>query len=370
MIRFGWLSIVLLIGAVQGAVVAGLLFARPHNRTANRLLGAFLLAFVAQIVPYIIGFAGFYEAYPWLSFAPFAITLAYGPLLYLYVVRITGDGLPRRWWMHFIPALVQAAYYLVIFPQPLAFKDAYDVRIHERFVDPAEALLTAVSLVAYLVASFRRFGNYDRWLREATSDPARFGIAWLFRYLVLFAGTVALKIGFEAYSWFVHQLSYYTFFWLYAVFAALAYYLALEGWRTAQAVYPLPAASADPPPAVNVEAEALAWRGTVIAAGYWRDPDLSLASLAERMHLSSGQISRLVNDGLGQNFSETINRMRVEAVQERLRDPSEKRDVLELAFDCGFNSKASFNRSFKTFTGTTPTQFRASATGEPRLAGK
>jgi len=95
------------------------------------------------------------------------------------------------------------------------------------------------------------------------------------------------------------------------------------------------------------------------------NPDISLASLAERMQLSSGQISRLVNDGLAQNFSEAINRMRVEAVQERLRDPSEKRDVLELAFDCGFNSKASFNRSFKTFTGTTPTQFRTSAAGSP-----
>ena len=75
-IRFGWLSFTLAIGALQGLVVATLLAFRRENREANLLLSAFLAAFVARIVPFIIGFAGFYEAYPWLSFAPFGITLA------------------------------------------------------------------------------------------------------------------------------------------------------------------------------------------------------------------------------------------------------------------------------------------------------
>jgi AraC-like DNA-binding protein len=69
-------------------------------------------------------------------------------------------------------------------------------------------------------------------------------------------------------------------------------------------------------------------------------------------------ISRLVNEGLGQTFNETINRMRVAAVQERLRDPAESRDLLTIGLDSGFSSKASFNRSFKRYAAETPSAYR------------
>lgn len=370
MIRFGWLSIVLLIGAVQGAVVAGLLLGRATNRTANRLLGAFLLAFVLQIVPYIIGFAGFYMAYPWLSFAPFSITLVYGPLLYLYVARITADGLPARWWVHLIPGALQATYYLVVFAHPLPFKNDWDLRIQEPFVDPVESLLTFLSLGGYLVAAILRYRRYERWLRDETSDPDLYSLSWVRTFLVLFTATVVLDAGFETYSRFVQHLTYLRFFWLYAWYAALAYYLALEGWRNAGRAYPQPLivapAAAPPPeirkPAFDLAAAAEEFRERLIASDHWRDPGLTLPLLAERMAISPTQISRFVNDGLGQNFTETVNRIRVQAVQERLRDPAETRDILTLALDAGFNSKASFNRCFRAFTETTPTEFRNSVT--------
>src|SRR5471030_123987 len=199
MVHFGWLSIVLLLGAAQGAVVSALLFARTPNRVANSILGAFLLLFVARIVPYIIGFAGFYDRYPWLSFAPFGITLAVGPLLYMYVVRITTDRLPGRWWLHLVPAAVQLAYYLSVFFQPLTFKNDFNARIHRPFIDPAESLLLFVSLTAYLIAAIVRYRRYEVWLRDSTSDPLLYSVSWLRTFLILFTVTVALNSGFEAY---------------------------------------------------------------------------------------------------------------------------------------------------------------------------
>jgi hypothetical protein len=52
-------------------------------------------------MPYVIGYAGFYDAYPWLSFAPFDLGLATGPLLYLYVRRLAMPALPPRWELAF-----------------------------------------------------------------------------------------------------------------------------------------------------------------------------------------------------------------------------------------------------------------------------
>lgn len=365
-IRFGWLSIVLLFGVVQALVVTALLLGRRENRTANRLLAALTFAFSLRIVPYVIGYAGFYDAYPWLSFAPFALTLGYGPLIYLYVRRLTEDGLPRRWWLHLAPVVVQCAYDVAVFVQPLPFKNAWDAGVHERWIDPTETLLTYLSLGAYLVAAARRYRAYQRWLNDATSGGEH-RLVWLRTFLLLFALTLVLSAAFDAYSAFVHRLNYFNMFGLYAWYAALAYYLGLEGWRNAGRAYPQPAgtlrdASPMPPPATAPDWNALgiAWRQRVEAGGYWRDPDLTLASLAASLEMSPAAVSRCVNEGLRQNFNEAINGMRVAAVEERLADPNERRDLLAIAFEAGFNSKASFNRSFKAVTGLTPSEFRRS----------
>ncbi|HXM07559.1 MAG TPA: AraC family transcriptional regulator, partial [Candidatus Acidoferrum sp.] len=290
---------------------------------------------------------------------PFGITLAYGPLLYLYVARITSDGLPRYWWTNLLPAAVQLAYYCVVFVQTLPFKNAFDGRIHEPIVDPVETVLTLVSLCAYLYAAWVQYVRYERWLAQSKS-AARVGeLRWLRTFLIVFSATIVFDAGFEAYSQLIHRLSYLQFFALYLWFAAVAYYLALEGWRNSSRTYVLPKLRTSvKKSALVTEAEAALWLDTVRRTEYWRDPELTLPLLAERMQIAQGQISRFVNDGLGVNFSETINRLRVDAVADRLRDPTESRDILTIAFDCGFNSKASFNRAFKQYTTVTPTACR------------
>ena len=80
--------------------------------------------------------------------------------------------------------------------------------------------------------------------------------------------------------------------------------------------------------------------------------------MAERLGVSEGYLSRALNQGLGVNFNEFVNRMRVEAVTRAMSDPAESRPVLAIALECGFSSKASFNRAFKAATGATPTELR------------
>lgn len=116
-----------------------------------------------------------------------------------------------------------------------------------------------------------------------------------------------------------------------------------------------------------------AWLAQVEASGLWRDPQLTLARLAARTHTSPSWISRAVNQEIGQNINEAINRMRVRYVAERLRDRDEEREPLDIAVEAGFSSKASFYRCFKAFTGTTPSAYRhlalaASASSSPSNA--
>jgi AraC-like DNA-binding protein len=251
-------------------------------------------------------------------------------------------------------------YYVVIFVQPLPFKNAYDGRIHDPYVEPFETGLMFLSLVAYLSAALRRYSTYRCWLLDNTSAADEHGLFWLRNFLVLFSLTVLFNVAFELYSALVRHLNYFDLFPLYVWYAALVDYLALEGWRNSGRPFPQPMSGVVPldTKTVDWEGQAKAWSDRVLENEYWRDPDLTLASLAERMNLSPSYISRLVNEGLDQNFNEVINRMRVAWALNVLRDANDRRDVLEIGLDSGFSSKASFNRSFKTFTGTTPTAVR------------
>lgn len=113
-IRFGPWSTTLGLGALFGLVVAMLLLGARRNRSANRLLAALILVLVLLLMPYVIGFAGFYDAYPGLSFAPFGWALAIGPLLYLHVLRQTSSRLPPGWGWHLLPVAVKIVYTTVV----------------------------------------------------------------------------------------------------------------------------------------------------------------------------------------------------------------------------------------------------------------
>jgi AraC-like DNA-binding protein len=128
--------------------------------------------------------------------------------------------------------------------------------------------------------------------------------------------------------------------------------------RHAALVYPVP--SAVPAVEGDTAAPGAEWAAAgaeclerIRAGGWWRDPQLTLSRLAARLDTSPAALSRTLNLGLGQSFNEVINRLRVEGVQAALRDGSSL-DLVQLGFDAGFNSKASFQRAFRRYAGTTP----------------
>lgn len=90
----------------------------------------------------------------------------------------------------------------------------------------------------------------------------------------------------------------------------------------------------------------------------YRNGRMSLDSLAERLGLQPHQLSAIVNSRLGRSFTELVADHRVEEVKKRLSDPAEKANILNIAYDAGFGTKASFNRIFKERTGLTPSDFR------------
>ncbi len=359
MITFGVLSISLLAGTLQGLVLAVLLWRSPANRAANRWLALLILAVAALIIPYIIGFAGFYDAWPWLSFAPFSYTLAFGPLLWLHAASLTGRA-PALVWPHFVAVAVQFAADALVFPLPLATKNWWDGVAMAPIIAPVLRVASFVSLAVYGRLAWVAWADYRRWLGENVTDAVDFNPDWLRNFLLALGLVGLVWLGFFIANLRDPARDYFDQFWLYLIFSGLVIYLGVEGWRHAAMRYPQPTPTPELPPPAGKDWAALGRRfeAEIEAQALWQDPDLTAASLARALGTNANYLARAFNEGLGLNFNALINRRRVRAVQAWLADPAETRAILTMAMDAGFRSKASFNRAFAEHAGMTPSQAR------------
>lgn len=89
----------------------------------------------------------------------------------------------------------------------------------------------------------------------------------------------------------------------------------------------------------------------------FRDPELSLNSLAQQLDISLSQLSEYLNTVRKVNFHQFVGRYRIEAAQ-RLLSENPKMTVIEAAFEVGYNTLSSFNRMFRAITGKAPREFR------------
>ena len=363
MIVFGPMSITLLICALQGLLLAGLLLNARRNKAANRWLALLIVAVAALMTPYIIGYAGFYEKWPSLSFAPLSYTLAFGPLLYLYTITLIGAR-PARVWPHFVPAAVQFVAYAAVFPLPLPTKNWWNTVAHAPIIDPAFDIASLASIAAYSAEAYRRYRAYLSWLGENRTDGVDFEPSWIRNFLAALALIALIWAGFIIAKWANPTRDYFDQFPLYVGFSVLVLYLGIGGWRHSETSFPASAAPAQVTPfepAAHVRdwaAQGSAWLTQIDAEQLWRDPALTLAGLARILGTNTTYLSRGLSTAAGENFNTIINRRRVAEMQQLLNMPGEKHDLLTLAFDVGFNSKASFNRAFLDHAGMSPSQWR------------
>lgn len=85
----------------------------------------------------------------------------------------------------------------------------------------------------------------------------------------------------------------------------------------------------------------------------WREDDLTINTLAERLHVSRSTLSNMINAYYGRPFRDLINERRIQSVKSyMLENPTATQD--DIASACGFKTASYMNIKFKEATGTTP----------------
>lgn len=89
----------------------------------------------------------------------------------------------------------------------------------------------------------------------------------------------------------------------------------------------------------------------------YKDSDLSLRRLSDETSIKENYISETFSQCLRTNFYDFVNGYRIKEAENLL----EKTDtnILNIAFDVGFNSRSTFNSAFKKLVGMPPSEYRS-----------
>jgi len=336
-------------------------FTKRINRTANRFLALALLTIVLWMV-WVVGIDIRLGTYvPRWGWLPLQFSLALGPLIYFYVLKVTrpGDKFLRADLLHFSPLLLELS------AQALEVRDSiktglatYETPIFQQ-LNPVLQLLAFVSVMIYLYLAHRLIARFYQRLKFNGGDRYRYEFQWLHKLLIGFRLLWLLWIPFTAVNYF-HHLGLHAYYPLYILLAAMTIWMAAEAFLRQEAGVLVEVPPFLKPPLPAETKQKGVWLKKAVKAGlFYQDPDLNLSSLAEKLGLGPHELSRIVNTVLKKSFNDFINEYRVADFVQKMQDPAyDHITLLGIAYESGFNSKSTFNRTFKQMTGKSPAEYK------------
>jgi len=358
---------VLLTGAIiaQGIFSALLLLLQRNNQRPNLFLSLLTLLFSFWLCDTFFRVADVYRQNPNFYFLPIYYSLAFGPLIYYYTRSLTQKDFQFKYqdgW-HFLPVLFQAGFYLFMQLKGYSFKREFWFEIHRPYTYDLEFNLSLISLLIYLGLSTKLVFRYQKWIRSRYSQLSAINLNWL-KFTLGLLSVLALL-------WLVDSLLRE---WLYyypdrpfsaALMGLCVLLLAGGGLLQAhlseskinrpemqQEEKLMQSAEIDPDTLQRIIREMETNRP-------YLNPQLSLREFAQTLGLPQRQVSFHLNQGLGVSFIDFVNRRRVERVKQHLDQGDQPHlSLLGIALECGFNSKSTFNRVFKQYTGKNPSEYQ------------
>ena len=355
------IQLITICSVINGFVFAFLLFEKKENRRANRFLSLTIISMCLTFTPFVLD-GSVWNNYQWLAWLPFSLSYWIGPAFYFYIKTLSDASFSFRkkdlW--HFSPIVLN---YLHSIYHAIVQKTNPWPWLHHL----SELLESAaiVSVIIYLVLSFRLVTSYQRQLLNNVSYTDRIDLRWVNRFIYVIGASCVLVIVYLSMSM-ITGGKYAPVVWnnprglAMLGYAGILYWLSISGFKQAQTHRIIDLEESDDQNDQGHSELIQQIKATVEAGKLYRNPRLSLSDLSHIVAIPERMISSAINQELGKNFFQFINEYRVEEMKERLKDPDyDHLKILSMAFEAGFNSKASFHRVFKSYTGLTPKEYKS-----------
>lgn len=365
---------VYLIGIIISTFLSFLLLTKKDKSIADKTLFIWLCVTTLHLTIFAFKATERHFQIPHLLGIEIVLPLVHGPFLFLYINAFSAQPLKTRYnLLHFIP-FVLAAWFVL----PFLLLDIDDkILVYQNDGRPFQShrdiifIATLFSGTNYCLLSLYRLYRHKKKVRDIFSYTEKIDLLWLF-YL-----TIGL-LGIWMVSFFASDKYTFISVVLYVLFIGYFGIKQVGIFTNLQPVVQEPAIpepfigitipDETPPENVKYENSSLSEKQTqqihtnllqlIQREQPYCTPGLTLPQLAKQLNIHPNTLSQVINSVEQKNFFDYINTLRVEEFKARVvKTENQKYTMLFLAYECGFNSKASFNRNFKNITGQSPTEY-------------
>jgi AraC-like DNA-binding protein len=365
-------NVIILLGAVQGFIISCLLFFSKENCLSNRLLGLFIfLISLACLNTYLFNQNWYASSSSFQLFAavmPMVVIMPLGPLLFFYTKASLDPGfkLLKKDKAHFYPVIIDLLPYLTAILFIIGRLTGLIGNQHWHlgyFIDTYNVYSDIprwISLTCYLGLSFRyvttgrikagtpQLSHQFKWLRQCISVFIAFQVIWLL-YLIPYVIPKYTDKLLGAVDWYP----------IYVPLAVLIYWLGIKGYLVMKYQQVILKNNSFKLPAAILDQTILALKKAMEKDAVYLNPDLNLSLLSKYTNIPAKTISAVINQHLNKSFNEFVNEYRVAAFKEKVQQPKmNSLTFAGIASECGFNSQATFQRTFKQVTGLSPSEFK------------
>jgi AraC-like DNA-binding protein len=303
--------------------------------------------------------------------------LAIGPLIYFYVKSVIQPRIQFRKidWLHFLPVALVVVIQISVFlyDQSQAGFDQVQNGVwmegwYIPYFSSLHGLLNYIFLILYLAFAIQMYFRYRKNLLKYFSNTYTVELNWLRNFLLVYSFVILFSLIQDFIDMNIMALHWTQSWWVHFISACAMVYLGIYGYFTKLEGLEAVVQESDqsetasfnqsPIPEKYDPQKLMVLEEKMVLEKPYLKSDLTLNELARLIGISSEELSILINEGKKMNFNEYINTFRVNTVKEKIKNgEAENLSLLGIAFDAGFNSKATFNRTFKKLTGKSPSDF-------------
>jgi AraC-like DNA-binding protein len=362
-LNFSWLNLFYLFSALIGFFIGiMLLLDKKRDRMGTMLISIFVLIHSVFIFHLFLYLTNLQFRVPHTLFMSSIFSYLYGPLIYFYFKRVTLQYQFRKIdWLHAIPTVVIVVLTIPVFLLPL--EEKLRVMFGVGALDKMPYLVYGFStkLLSLLIYGFLvlriylRSKKYEwipleakKWIRNLAILTQVYVLsyfiygfiiievipmsAFLYNIQIVAMASMVLYIGYKSY---------------------MRPNLFVTGYGTKKDKYTKSGLTPSFSQELKEELMKLLEEEKI-----YRQNNINLAMVSDMLGTTRHNTSQVINEHFGLNFFELVNKYRIEEAKEILTNDKKKSlNIIDVAYEVGFNNKVTFNKSFRKQLSLTPSQY-------------
>lgn len=383
---------IILVGAILAFFLSFLVFNKQNKAFADKVLGCWLAIYGINVLFAYIEILNIKNNFPFPHLTSIAspLPLIHGPFLLLYIKSFV-EGLKKfdyKYLFHFIPFVAAVIYLSSIYYFLPVDEKIIIIKNPKEFLDNSLRifflLLIFISGPFYVIWGLIVLKRHNNNILNQFSNTEKIEMKWM-SYLLISIGifwfTPIISVIFSDFTEKISATN--STIIIYTMASVIIFFIGFYGIKQTTvftgAVYhenEIKKQEIKPQDKKNEKSDNQKYKTSGLrdddAEKYYHkllsimekdklylNPELNITDLSKKLNINVNYISQIINQKSEKNFFDFVNSYRVDEFLEQIqRKENETLTLIGIAYDCGFNSKSSFNRIFKKMTGKTPSEYK------------